>query len=115
MAEEGFGQLRNEEQELEELRRKKLEEMKKRAELERQAQIAAAQRRVALKKILTPAALARLDNIKVVRPELAEALEQQLIALASSGRVKIPIDEDTLKEILSTIYSQTRKEYRLRL
>jgi programmed cell death protein 5 len=115
MAEEGFDQLRNEEQELEELRRKKLEEMKKRAELERQAQIAAAQRRVALKKILTPAALARLDNIKVVRPELAEALEQQLIALASSGRVKIPIDEDTLKEILSAIYSQTRKEYRLRL
>jgi programmed cell death protein 5 len=115
MAEEGFDQLRNEEQELEELRRKKLEEMKKRAELERQAQIAAAQRRMALKKILTPAALARLDNIKVVRPELAEALEQQLIALASSGRVKIPIDEDTLKEILSAIYSQTRKEYRLRL
>ena len=115
MAEEGFDQLRNEEQELEELRRKKLEEMKKRAELERQAQIAAAQRRATLKKILTSAALARLDNIKVVRPELAEALEQQLIALASSGRVKIPIDEDTLKEILSTIYSQTRKEYRLRL
>jgi programmed cell death protein 5 len=115
MAEEGFDQLRNEEQELEEPRRKKLEEMKKRAELERLAQIAAAQRRVALKKILTPAALARLDNIKVVRPELAEALEHQLIALASSGRVKIPIDEDTLKEILSAIYSQTRKEYRLRL
>ena len=53
MAEGGFDELRNEEQELEELRRKKLEEMKKRAELERQAQIAAAQRRVALKKILT--------------------------------------------------------------
>jgi programmed cell death protein 5 len=115
MAEEGFDQLSNEEQELEELRRKKLEEMKKKAELERQAQIAAAQRRAALKKILTPAALARLDNIKVVRPELAEALEQQLIALASSGRVKIPIDEDTLKEILSAVYSQMRKEYRFRL
>jgi programmed cell death protein 5 len=113
MAGEEFGQLRDEE--LEELKRKKLEELQKRAELERQAQIAAAQRRAALKQILTPAALARLDNIRVVRPELAEALEQQLIALASSGRVKIPIDEDVLKEILSAIYSQTRKEYRIRL
>ena len=113
MAGEKFGQLRDEE--LEELKRKKLEELQKRAELERQAQIAAAQRRAALRKILTPEALARLDNIRVVRPELAEALEQQLIALASSGRVKIPIDEDVLKEILSAIYSQTRKEYRIRL
>jgi programmed cell death protein 5 len=113
MADEKFGQLRDEE--LEELKRKKLEELQKRAELERQAQIAAAQRRAALRKILTPEALARLDNIRVVRPELAEALEQQLIALASSGRVKIPIDEDVLKKILSAIYSQTRKEYRIRL
>jgi len=113
MAEEGFEQPRDEE--LEELRRRKLEELQKRAELERQAQIAAAQRRAALKRILTPEALARLDNIKIVRPELAEALEQQLIALASSGRVKIPIDEDALKEILKAVYSQTRKEYRFRL
>jgi programmed cell death protein 5 len=113
MAEERFEQPRDEE--LEVLRRRKLEELQKRAELERQEQIAAAQRRAALKKILTPGALARLDNIRIVRPELAVALEQQLIALASSGRVKIPIDEDALKEILEAIYSQTRKEYRFRL
>ncbi|ACB40601.1 DNA-binding protein [Pyrobaculum neutrophilum] len=110
MAEGGY-----EDRELEELRRKKLEELQKKAELERQAQIAAAQRRIALKKILTPAALARLDNIRVVRPELAEALEQQLIALASSGRVRVPIDEDTLKEILEAVYSQSKREYRFRL
>jgi DNA-binding TFAR19-related protein len=113
MAEEGFEQPRDEE--LEELRQRKLKELQKRAELERQAQIAAAQRRAALKKILTPEALARLDNIRIVRPELAEALEQQLIALASSGRVKIPIDEDALKKILEAVYSQTRREYRFRL
>lgn len=104
-----------EDRELEELRRKKLEELQKKAELERQAQIAAAQRRIALKRILTPEALARLDNIRIVRPELAEALEQQIIALASSGRVKVPIDDDTLKKILEAVYSQSRKEYRFRL
>lgn len=104
-----------EDRELEELRRKKLEELQKRAELEKEAQIAAAQRRAALKKILTPAALARLDNIRVVKPEIIEALEQQLIALASSGRVRLPIDDETLKSILENIYRQTKKEYRFRL
>ncbi len=104
-----------EDRELEELRRKKLEELQKRAELEREAQIAAAQRRAVLKKILTPTALARLDNIRVVKPEIIEALEQQLIALASSRRVRVPIDDDTLKAILETVYSQTKKEYRFKL
>jgi len=104
-----------EDRELEELRRKKLEELQKRAEAERQAQIAAAQRRAVLKRILTPEALARLDNIRVVRPDLVEALEQQLISLASSGRIRVPIDDETLKKILEAVYSQTRREYRLRL
>jgi len=104
-----------EDRELEELRRKKLEELQKRAEAERQAQIAAAQRRAVLKRILTPEALARLDNIRVVRPDIVEALEQQLISLASSGRVKVPIDDETLKKILEAVYSQTRREYRFRL
>jgi len=104
-----------EDRELEELRRKKLEELQKRVEAERQAQIAAAQRRAVLKRILTPEALARLDNIRVVRPDIVEALEQQLISLASSGRVKVPIDDETLKKILEAVYSQTRREYRLRL
>ena len=104
-----------EDRELEELRRKKLEELQKRAEAERQAQIAAAQRRAVLKRILTPEALARLDNIRVVRPDIVEALEQQLISLASSGRVKVPIEDETLKKILEAVYSQTRQEYRFRL
>jgi len=104
-----------EDRELEELRRKKLEELQKRAEAERQAQIAAAQRRAVLKRILTPEALARLDNIRVVRPDIVEALEQQLISLASSGRIRVPIDDETLKKILEAVYSQTRREYRFRL
>jgi len=38
-----------------------------------------------------------------------------LISLASSGRVKVPIDDETLKKILEAVYSQTRREYRFRL
>ncbi|MEZ0319530.1 MAG: DNA-binding protein [Pyrobaculum sp.] len=110
-----MGEADFEDRELEEIRRKKLEELQKQAELERQAQIAAAQRRAALKKILTPEALSRLDNIRLVRPEVVEALEQHLISLATSGRVKVPIDDATLKKILEAIYSQSKREYRFKL
>ncbi|AEA11725.1 MAG: DNA-binding protein [Thermoproteus sp.] len=101
-------------EELERLREKKLREMQEQAEARRRAEELAAQRRLALKRILTPEALARLDNLRIVRPELVEALEQQLISLAASGRVKLPITDDDLKEILAQIYERSRKEYRFR-
>ncbi|MEL9991547.1 MAG: DNA-binding protein [Thermoproteus sp.] len=108
MAEEGN------DEELERLREKKLRELQEQAEMRRRAEELAAQRRLALKRILTPEALARLDNLRIVRPELVEALEQQLIALASSGRVKLPISDEDLKQILAELYEKSRREYRFR-
>jgi programmed cell death protein 5 len=101
-------------EELERLREKKLKEMQEQAEARRRAEELAAQRRLALKRILTPEALARLDNLRIVRPELVEALEQQLISLAASGRVKLPITDEDLKDILAQIYEKSRREYRFR-
>ncbi|MCI4465686.1 MAG: DNA-binding protein [Thermoproteus sp.] len=101
-------------EELERLREKKLKEMQEQAEARRRAEELAAQRRLALKRILTPEALARLDNLRIVRPELVEALEQQLISLAASGRVKLPITDEDLKDILAQIYEKSRKDYRFR-
>lgn len=101
-------------EELERLREKKLRELQREAEARRKAEELAAQRRLALKRILTPEALARLDNLRIVRPELVEALEQQLLALAASGRVKLPISDEDLKQILAEIYERSRKEYRFR-
>lgn len=101
-------------EELERLREKKLRELQEQAEARRRAEELAAQRRLALKRILTPEAMARLDNLRIVRPELVEALEQQLLALASSGRVKLPITDEDLKQILAQIYERSRREYRFR-
>ncbi|CCC81247.1 DNA-binding protein [Thermoproteus tenax] len=101
-------------EELERLREKKLRELQEQAEARRRAEELAAQRRLALKRILTPEAMARLDNLRIVRPELVEALEQQLLALASSGRVKLPITDEDLKQILAQIYEKSRREYRFR-
>ncbi|GAB6946280.1 DNA-binding protein [Vulcanisaeta sp. JCM 16161] len=102
------------EDELEAIRQRKLQELQKQIEEERKKQELAAQRRAVLRVILTPEARERLDNLRVVKPELVEALEQQLIALAQSGRIKVPITDEDLKKILETIYKQTHREFRIR-
>jgi programmed cell death protein 5 len=100
-----------EDEELEEIKRRKLAEMRKKLEeKERRAQIEAA-----LRQILTPEARERLSNLRLVRPELAQALEEQLINLARSGRVKIPITDDFLKRLLSEIYEQTHRETKIEI
>ncbi len=101
-------------EELEEARRRKLEELQRRVEEEEKRRYEEAQKRAYLRIILTPEARSRLDNLRLVKPELVEALENQLIALAQSGRIKVPITDDDLRKILESIYSQTRREYRIR-
>jgi programmed cell death protein 5 len=72
-----------------------------------------AQKQAALKQILTTEARQRLTNIRMVKPEFAEQIELQLIQLAQSGRIKVPITDDQLKEALARLQSQ-RKEIHIR-
>jgi len=102
-------------EELERIRQRKLSELQRRMEEERARALEQAQRRAALRRILTPEAMQRLDNVRIVRPELAEALESQLIALAQSGRLKIPVTDEELRNILASIYERTRRSYRFKL
>jgi len=71
-------------------------------------------RRAIIRVILTPEARSRLDNLRLVKPELVESIENQLITLAQSGRIKVPITDEELKKILEAVYNQTRREYRIR-
>lgn len=100
------------EEELEEIERRKLIEMQRKwlIEQQRRAELEA-QKQLALRTILTPEARQRLTNIKLVRPEFANQLELQLIQIAQSGRVRLPITDDQLKEILSRL--QRRRETRI--
>ncbi|MFZ8792163.1 MAG: DNA-binding protein [Thermosphaera aggregans] len=97
-------------EELEAIRQRKMMELKKRIEEEqaRRAQIEAVMR-----KLLTPEARERLNNIRLVKPELAEALEQQIIALAQAGRIPVPVTDEFLKKILSELYEHSRRETRI--
>ena len=72
-----------------------------------------AQKQAALKLILTPEARQRLTNIRMVKPEFADQIEIQLIQLAQTGRIKVPISDEELKQALSRLQSQ-RKEIRIR-
>jgi len=101
------------EDELEELRRRKLLALQQKfAEEQRQAQMEQQlepQKQALLRKILTPEARQRLANLKMVRPEFTEQLELQLIQLAQQGKLPIPLTDEQLKQILIQLQSQKRE------
>ncbi|AFH43245.1 DNA-binding protein [Fervidicoccus fontis] len=105
-------------EELAEIEQRKLLELQRRMEMEerrRRATEAEAQKQEILRKILTPQARDRLNNVKLVRPELAEAIENQLIVLAQSGRITEPITEEQIKELLAEITTRSRKEFNIKI
>jgi len=97
-------------EELEELKLRKLAEMRKKLEEERERR---ARIEAILRQILTPEARERLYNLKLVKPELASMLEEQLVLLAQNKRIPIPVTDEFLKKLLSELYEQTRRETRI--
>lgn len=103
----------SEDRELEELRKKRLTELQSQAD--RQSDVDAqkadmeAQKAIILRQILTPQARDRLARIKMARPEFAEGLENQLIALASRSNLKGQVTEEQLVEILKRLQSPKRE------
>lgn len=95
------------EEELERIRQKKLEEMKEKQQEadEAEASEAEARKKAVLRKVMTPEARQRLNNIRMARPEFADSVEQQLVMLASSGRIRGKIDDEQLKEMLKKAQS----------
>jgi len=98
--------------ELEEIRQRRLLELRERLGQEQQKaqlqQQEEATKQSILRRILEPKARQRLNNLKMVKPEFASQLELQLIQLAQSGKVKTPITDELLKEILMRLQSQRR-------
>jgi len=103
--------------ELEEIRQRKLAELQKKIamaeEQERLRREYEARKQAVLRAILTPEARMRLSNIKMVRPDFAEQLEAQLIQLAQSGRIPVPITDEQLKKILESL-QPPRREIKIR-
>jgi len=98
--------------ELEEMRRRRMLELQQRIAQEQQRaqaqQQIEIQKQAILRRILTPEARQRINNLKMVKPDFANALEIQLIQLAQAGRVQTPITDEQLKEILTRLQGQRR-------
>jgi programmed cell death protein 5 len=63
---------------------------------------------------LTSEARQRLTNVRMVKPEVAQAIEEYIIQMATSGRLKRVIDDDQLKEMLTSIQDKSRREFKIR-
>jgi programmed cell death protein 5 len=106
--------------ELAELRRRRMAQMQQQSadqqqmqeEIERQKQ-AEAQIHMILMQVLEPEARERLNTIKLTRPEFARAVEQQLVLLAQSGRLKEKITDDQLRALLQQL-QPAKREFNIR-
>ncbi len=99
--------------ELEEIRRRKLLELQRRV-AEEQGNVQAQQqlemqKQALLRSILTPEARQRLANLRMVRPDFTSQLELQLIQLAQQGKIPIPLTDKQLKQILIQIQPRKRE------
>jgi programmed cell death protein 5 len=105
------------EEELENLRKRRMLELQQRM-VEEQKQVQAqqqleSQKQALLRRILTPEARSRLTNLNIVKPEFTQQLELQLIQLAQGGRINLPITDEQLKELLMRLQSGKR-DYKIR-
>jgi programmed cell death protein 5 len=106
--------------ELAEIRRKRMAQMQQQAvdqqmmqeDMDRQKQ-EEAQLHMLLLQILEPEARERLNAIRLTRPDFARSVEQQLVLLAQSGRLKQKITDAQLKALLQQI-QPARKEFNIR-
>ncbi len=99
---------------LEEIRRKRLEQLKQQVAqkklAEQQQEAFEAQKYKIMRQILSQKGRQRLENIRMVRPEFAEQIELQLIQLYQSGRITNPMSDQNFKKILEKISTSNKKK-----
>ncbi|MEE9563326.1 MAG: DNA-binding protein [Nitrosopumilaceae archaeon] len=65
-----------------------------------------------LKQLLAPDARLRLNNIKMVKPELANLVENYLIGMITQGKLNSQISDDQLKQILLSL-QQPKRDFKI--
>ncbi|KAB1187311.1 MULTISPECIES: DNA-binding protein [Haloferax] len=104
---------------LEELRRKKMQELQEQqagqqgSAEQQQAEEAAQQRaeqqkQALLKQFLTDEARQRLNAVQMSKPDFAEQVERQIVALAQSGRIQGRIDDAKMKALLKELQPESK-------
>jgi len=78
----------------------------------RRREAEAAMRQKALMVLLDSDARQRLMNIRIVKPELAAAVENYLISAASTGRLNRALTDEELKRLLISL-QQPKKDFKI--
>ena len=97
-------------EELERLREEKMEQLQDqqggeetKEAREAQREQREAQKKALLRQHLTDDARKRLNTVKMSKPQFGEQVEQQVVALAQSGRIQGRIDDEKMKAILKEL------------
>ena len=104
------------EEELEKLRQEKMENLQNEREgqgvdeeaKEAQREQMEAKKKAMLRKHLTDGARKRLNTVKMSKPDFGEQVEQQVLALAQSGRIQGKIDEEKMKQLLKELQPEKK-------
>ncbi len=66
----------------------------------------------AMRTLLAPEARLRLNNVRMVKPELATMVENYLLGMVSQGKLHTQISDDQLKQILLSI-QQPKRDFKI--
>ena len=71
-----------------------------------------AQKEMMLKQVLSGDARLRLNNVRMVKPDLAELVENYILNLSMQGKISGQISDEQLKQILSSA-QQPKRDFKI--
>jgi len=71
-----------------------------------------AQKEIILRQIISSEARNRLNNVRMVKPDLANLVENYLLNLAAQGKITGQISDEQLKQILSSA-QQPKRDFKI--
>jgi len=71
-----------------------------------------AQKETMLKQVLSSDARLRLNNVRMVKPDLADLVENYILNLSVQGKISGQISDEQLKQILSSA-QQPKRDFKI--
>ena len=71
-----------------------------------------AQKEMMLKQVLSADARLRLNNVRMVKPDLADLVENYILNLSVQGKITGQISDEQLKQILSST-QQPKRDFKI--
>ena len=71
-----------------------------------------AQKEIMLNQVLSGDARLRLNNVRMVKPDLAELVENYILNLSVQGKISGQISDEQLKQILSSA-QQPKRDFKI--